>query len=468
LTTGNDEIGLENTANGRLLVRDIYSSMGGSRVFHEKGVSTKVPGLLRHALLAVDTPQTNVLPAAAGNAALTGTLTRTDTAGFNFFSGWATGNWIEVTETVADWNKSWAMSLIVKGTVVSGTKYIAEFGHAPAGYSGSAARLITVAGVIKFQTSNDGWATIDTDLVFGEVSTKPVVIICGVYSAQATSMSFAAVDGIIKFAKGTAAPVYNASSKLSIGRSRAGSDPCSTLSISNLTTGTGFGYSAVIKCYYENLEMSAQMYSATELHGSRHYLVGGDDEFGVYGVLTNTNLCVFKDGLITSVKLAELGFNGTTLKKSDMRGWRIGVMFNDTTLLDTGLWLAPGTISFSRSDFESIITGPPDDKKKFGFNLMLENTADHIGPLLPVAPGESAIFKISARRRDLSTGETKLIEGHVTVQRDNTGAALGTLIESFGGATEIDIEAHAQGAYLELVAAPANGKQEWHVEIIRL
>jgi hypothetical protein len=467
VTTGNDEIGFENTANGRLLVRDIYSEMGGCRMFHDKGFSTKVPGQLKSAILAIDTPATNVLPGGA-NAVITGTLTRTNVRGFNFFSGWATGNWIEATEVVADWNGSWAISMLVSGAVNAGLEYIAEFGHAPAGYTGSAARLITDAGIIKFQTTNDGWATTDTEIVFGEMSEKPVAIMCGVYAAQATSMSFAAVDGIIKFDKGTAAPVYNASAKLSIGRSRAGADPCDSHSISNVATGTGFGYSAVMKCFYENLEMVSQMYSATELHGTRHYLVGGDDEFGVYGVLTNTNLSMFKDGLLTSVALSELGFNGTTLKKSDMRGWRVGIMFEDNTLLDNGIWLSPGSLSFSRSDFESIITGPPKGERKFGFDLLLQNSADHIGPLLPVAPGDSAIFKISARRRDLSSGETKLIEGHVTVQRDNTGASLGTLIESFGGATELDIEAHAQGAYLELVAAPANGKQEWHVEIIRL
>jgi hypothetical protein len=466
LTTGNDEIGFEDVTDGRLLVEDIYSSMGGSRVFHEKGFSTKVPGQIRSVILAINIPETNVVPNSA-DATYTGTLVRTNLRGFNFFSGWSTGNWVEVTEVVADWNASWAMAMLVSGEVNAGIEYLAEFGHAPAGYTGSAARLITDGGVIKFQTSNNGWSTINTQIVFGEITEKPIAIMCGVYSSQMDSMSFASVDGIIKFVKGDA-PAYNALAKLSVGRSRAGADPCDSHSISNLATGTSFGYSAVMKCFYENLEMASQYWSATELHGSRHYLVGGDDEFGVYGILTNTNLCMFKDGLVTSVLLSELGFSGTTLKKSDMRGWRVGIMFEDNVLLDTGVWLAPGTISFSRSDFESIITGPPKEKKTEGFSILLQDTADHIGPLLPVAPGESAVFRITAHRRDLSVGAVIFIEGTASVQRDNTGAALGTVVEGFGGASQINIEPHAQGAYLELEAAPANGKQEWHIEIIRL
>lgn len=473
ITGGFDEFGIEDSADGRMAVIDVNARMGGTRIFHEKGCSPKAPGTMAALLCAGATPNDNAVPDGT-DATLNGALGQVTTQGLQFFNSWSGTNNISRANGGSDtWATSWAVTMVVDSESASGTEYLMEYGYAPGGYSGSAARLTTVSNVLKFETTTDGWSTVDKTITLGEMPNHPVVIMCGVMTTTNNSTMFLAMEGHI-VRKKCSAPTYNASASLSIGVSVDGANPASSFYISNVAVSFDFGPSALDKCVYENIEMFNDLNSVASLRGDRHRLIGGDDEFGVYGVLTDLNLVMFRCGVLTSMTLREMSLDDKTIEKMSMRGWRIGLYYADTTLGDNDIWTAPGTISFTRSDYEQQLTGKsePVDQGKMKYSVMLRGTEDFIGPLLVVDDTKSAQFFVRAKSYSIDTGFSAIEEGYVVASRINEAAGTATvneyLAETANTNGTLTVSAHAQGAYIQLPAPGAGLASEWEIEIERL
>lgn len=472
LSTGFDEFGIGD-ANGRLSVVDIAGKSGGSRVFHGKGCSPKLPGNIESLVCAIDAG-TNVVPFSATAVTLTGILDDEVLRGVNFFSGWDTGNFLERDFELTDgWNRSWCVGGFIKRDIVSETvEYIAEFSYNPGGYSGAAARLVADSGVLKFEVSIDGWVNVQKSIDLGLVPTVPSYFACGVVTIAGSSHIFANMNGQHKSAIAASLP-FNADSKLSIGLSRGGTGQAVSFSLSNIGVSFDFSISA-LHVLSENYETVKGQNSTLSLHGVSSRLIGGDDEFGVFGVLTDKNIVYFRNGVVTYEPLSVAGLlTDVTIVEANIRGWRTGIIYIDE-FEAPDLWIAAGTISFDRSDYESMLGLRQKCENCFQFKVLLRETEDHIGPMLPVSNMGTGIFNIEAVAYNPVVNRQSVVSGRVSVERgDGTSATqINNIVnlEEPGAVVFVTAEEQAQGAYL-LFDAPGLADDlsqlEWSVKITR-
>lgn len=482
---GYDEIGFspntEMLNKAWLTVRDLDG--GAERIFHENGCSLKQPGEFDTLICAGMGPSQNTVPFKTIYPVITGELVYNMIKGFSFYSGWTTANWIQrelfdeiPEEDVLKWGDSWCIGSLLSTLEGTDTEYIFEYAYYPGNYSSGAARLILENNELKFQTTLNGWADIDTEIIVSEPIRNPLTVLCGVMNYDNMSISFLSINGRL-FKKEGSHVIYNEGSRLSVGRAASGANPCTNVLISNLGLSFGFNGDHLERCIQENLELIKENNSVQRLHGYKHKLIGGgDDEFGVYGVLTEENLVNFGSGVISYLNLNESGIIGE-ITASSMKGWRTSfnlkisetevnpVNGNSRDEITRDVWIGASTLSFERSDYEFILGRQNFTECKFTYNKYLNGT-DFIGPLLPIKELSSGAFRIEAKVKNEETREIELISGEVTVNRGSNQAT--TTVTSNINSTDLTVTPHIQGAYISINTDQGPEKSIWDVKVSRI
>lgn len=475
LSIGNDEFGITEVITGRMLVKDF--DQGGSRVFHESGCGLKQPGTILYNICAIETPETNVVPyPLSDDTTMTGELLTEELNGFRFFFGWSGASHIDKTIDleVESWNKSWSAAVILKkDSDLLAAQCVFEVASFPGNYTGSAARLVVEDNILKFEKTTDGWATIEAAVDLGELPTVPTVAMVGEIRSATQTKIFTNFNGVSKVETIASGPEYQ-NIGISVGVDRSGADSATAISISNLSLSFDFG-SNDLGVFNENSELVKGQNRVGSLHGVVHYLAGGDDEFGVYSVLTDRAVVLFQRGVKSRLSLNLAGLlTETNIDKVRMRGWRIGIGY--TYQFDSqDLFVSFGTLMFSRSDYEEILTGsktPRDNTVKFS-KLLLDD-ADFVGPFLPVSDEEAAIFEVTATALTENDNSLNHISGRILVNK-RFGLSLSTVTSDFEvmqpsqntQTIRLDAIAHAQGAYLFINPSNLNTSTEWTISVKR-
>jgi len=273
-------------------------------------------------------------------------------------------------------------------------------------------------------------------------------------------------DGRRVTASGTQ-PV-NTSAVIRVGLGVNGSQPLDNAKISSLTFGKNGRIKAADRAALENLNTLTEANSA-EIVGDYFQLVGGDDEFDSYSLITEANLYKVQNGeIIASSGLRNYDLAGVTNIAFNVRGWRAAVSFT----WDSKNWarLQNAPITFDRSEYEKFLTQyRVRPKNDLDLEFTTGATVNKVGPRLTVQPRRQEIFEIDAVAVQ-NTGLIRRFKGTLILRRLESGDAVALAVIAGEGntlaSTDVTFTATADGGYLTFVATST--PLDWTAKINRL
>lgn len=479
---GNNEVGLRLRSSGVdtgvTLVADLDTALGGQRIISEGSFGPKVPGIAMAMVCggAAD-PEDDIL-AGSADFTRTGSLTASVVKGRTFWAGWATGNYLAADYAGATiplatggfLTDRWAISGEIIRTGTCDNDVVLEFAHAPSGYSGDAFKLFIESDVLKFVASQDGYSTAEVTLV-PMTGALPLNRAVPFTLGFDNGIFYLIADGRRVSASGT--QISNTSATLRIGVGVNGSAPIDNAKISSFTFGKNGRLKAADRAAAENLSTMVELNDAT-IEGEYFQLIGGDDEFDSYSLITEENLYKIQNGEIIAktgirnMDLADTVVSDVTNIIGNVRGWRSAYSFT----WDSKNWarFQNAPITFDRSEYEKFLTRlPRKPKNDIEMEFITGAAVNKTGPRLTVQPRRQEIFEIDAIAVQ-NNGLIRRFKGTLILRRLESGDAVATIVVAGEGntiaSTEITFTATADGGYLTFVAS--SNPLDWSMKINRI